>query len=254
MRIGGSNISSATNNIKDLCPIRGLFHVASGCSLLHFYPVVSKQFPIGPGISVRQGCDKSGLFRDGVTCTPSPNPCPIFPFDTGRSVSHLLCMDSLKVKQLAQRVAPDASPKEITRIVRQLRHWTLMSVLRAAGQVHVGAGRHREYPTEAVYIAAILIELAGIGLAVDALFPVGVGLYSSLNPKSTNWTKDHARFWRDAIDGKRRVYLTLSIRRASIETGLSIYDPDAPNCRYPVAKDDTNAIIIDLTKLFRKLA
>ena len=49
----------------------------------------------------------------------------------------------LTVSELARAVAPNADEAEISRIVRQLRHWTLTGVLSLAGTVHTGAGRHR---------------------------------------------------------------------------------------------------------------
>ena len=47
----------------------------------------------------------------------------------------------LTVSELARAVAPTADAAEISRIIRQLRHWTLTGVLSLAGTVHTGAGR-----------------------------------------------------------------------------------------------------------------
>ena len=112
--------------------------------------------------------------------------------------------ESYSVSQLAERVAPTADESEVARIIRQLRHWTLTGVLMTLGATHTGAGRHRRYSGDAVYVAAVLIELSRLGLPVGALHLVSLGLLGYLKPVRTRSGKpsiseQQAKLWHRAI-------------------------------------------------------
>ena len=89
-------------------------------------------------------------------------------------------MEQFTVSAVARAVAPNADEAEISRIIRQLRHWTLTGVLRLAGTVHTGAGRHRKYSGDAIYVAAVMVELARMGLPVGALSSLSTRIISIL--------------------------------------------------------------------------
>ncbi len=99
-----------------------------------------------------------------------------------RCLYNLAMIESYSVSQLAQRVAPTADKAEVARITRQFRHWTLTGVLRPLGATLTGAGRHRRYSGDAVYVAALMIELARLGLPVGTLHLVAMELMVILRP------------------------------------------------------------------------
>ena len=158
--------------------------------------------------------------------------------------------DTLTVKQLATRAAPGASPDEIQKIIRQLRHWTASHVLLPSTDIHTGAGRHRKYATGAVYNAAVLLELATLNLPVGVL-SLAASILPSAIPwkKSTPLGKDASQKWGEAISGERRVFFRFSTTKEKIQIR---------NFALVYAEDEilteNSAIVVDLTKLFSPLS
>ena len=66
---------------------------------------------------------------------------------------------SLTVSQLAERLLPVAPSGDLEGLIRQIRHWTLSGVIKPAGDIHTGAGRHRRYEQNECYFAALALEL-----------------------------------------------------------------------------------------------
>ena len=169
--------------------------------------------------------------------------------------------ESYSVSQLAERVAPTTDKAEVARITRQLRHWTLTGVLGTLGATHTGAGRHRRYSGDAVYVAAVLIELSRLGLPVGALHLVSLGLLGYLKlvrarSGKPSKAEPQAHLWRRAIKGERTIYLTFNVRfddEGAKGGGLALYDADEPNPPSPITKDHMSAIVADLTQLFEPL-
>ena len=167
-------------------------------------------------------------------------PCP---YSTGMD-------DALTVKELAARAAPGAGPDEIQQIIHQLRHWTASHVLLPSTEIHTGPGSHRKYSADAVYNAAVLLELAALNL------PVGILLVASaILPRVITWPtnplgKDVARKWAEAISGKRRVFFRFStaMGKAQIRNMGLIYAGDEI-----LIEGMIGAIVLDLTKLFSRL-
>ena len=167
--------------------------------------------------------------------------------------------ESYSVSQLAERVAPTTDKAEVARITRQLRHWTLTGVLGTLGATHTGAGRHRRYSGDAVYVAAVLIELSRLGLPVGALQLVSLGIMGILRPMRTRSGKrsnsePQAVLWRRAIKGGGTIYLTFNVRFDAVgakEVGLTLYDADEPLS--PITEGHMSAIVVDLTQLFGPL-
>jgi hypothetical protein len=78
--------------------------------------------------------------------------------------------DALTVSELAKAVCPfGAAPAQVDFLSRRIRHWTLSGLLPTLGEKHVGAGRNRHYPADAMYLVALLNSLADFGLSVWAL-------------------------------------------------------------------------------------
>ena len=155
--------------------------------------------------------------------------------------------DTLTVKELAIRVAPGASPDEIQQIIRQLRHWTASHVLLPSTELHTGPGTHRKYSADAVYNAAVLLELAALNLPVGVLM-----IASGMLPRTIPWPdpplgKDMSRKWAEAISGERRVFFRFStvMGKAQIRNMALIYAEDEI-----MIGDMIGVIVLDLTKLF----
>ncbi len=175
---------------------------------------------------------------------------------------YMPCMEeSYSVSQLAQRVAPDADKAEVALITRQLRHWTLTGVLRPLGATLTGAGRHRRYSGDAVYVAALMIELARLGLPVGTLHLVAMELMVILRPIRRRDGKgpigaNTARLWQRAIKGEGTIYLTSNLRfddQGAKEGGLALYDAGEPDPPSPITIGHMSAIVVDLTQLFEPL-
>ena len=171
------------------------------------------------------------------------------------------------VSELARRIAPDADEPEIARIVRQLRHWTLTGVLHLAGTVHIGgvhtgAGRHRQYSGDAVYLAAIMVELARMGLPVGALHLVSGCMIAVLKrPKrglagKTLPDNSALKLWRRAIEGAGRVCAVFHVlfdSSGALEGNVALYDAEAPDAPLPIIEGRLSAIVVDLTRLFGQI-
>ena len=158
--------------------------------------------------------------------------------------------DTLTVKELAIRAAPGASPDEIQQIIRQLRHWTASHVLLPSTELHTGPGTHRKYSADAVYNAAVLLELAALNLPVGVLMVAAVMLPNAAPLPNRPLGKNTKRKWAEAISGKRRVFFRFSpvMGKAQIRNMALIYAEDEI-----VTEDVIGVIVVDLTKLFGRL-
>jgi DNA-binding transcriptional MerR regulator len=63
---------------------------------------------------------------------------------------------------------PDIVALQGTALVERIRHWTRERMLLPAGQLHTGRGKHRYYPADAIYEAALLQTLTTAGLSISA--------------------------------------------------------------------------------------
>jgi DNA-binding transcriptional MerR regulator len=71
------------------------------------------------------------------------------------------------VGEIARRIAPIAS-STADQMTEKIRHWTREQML-APTHLHSGTGRHRTYPQNAVYEAALLHVLTNAGFTVSAM-------------------------------------------------------------------------------------
>ena len=117
-------------------------------------------------------------------------------------------------------------------------------------EIHTGPGTHRKYSADAVYNAAVLLELAELNLPVGVLM-----LAASTLPNTVPWRvaplgKDTKRKWAEAISGKRRVFFRFSSvkGKAQIRNMALIYAEDEI-----VTEDALAVIVVDLTRLFSQL-
>lgn len=86
----------------------------------------------------------------------------------------------LTVKDIARHVAFDKSEEGVSRVLRQIRHWTESDLLRPASRKNTGTGIPRLYLVEpTIEIIAVLLEVARYGATVDILKPVADALYDA---------------------------------------------------------------------------
>ena len=94
----------------------------------------------------------------------------------------------LTLKDIAQCIAFSKSDQGITRMARQIRHWTQSDLLRPESEKETGKGVPRLYAdTPTIEIAALLLELARYGATVDILKPVADELYAEWSEYGRNF-------------------------------------------------------------------
>jgi MerR HTH family regulatory protein len=74
---------------------------------------------------------------------------------------------TVTVGEIARRIAPITS-STAEQMIEKIRHWTREQML-APAHLHSGSGRHRTYPENAVYEAALLHVLTSAGFTVSAM-------------------------------------------------------------------------------------
>lgn len=98
-------------------------------------------------------------------------------------------------------------PEERERLLRRLRYWTLTGVLRPAEGLHTGVGRHRRYDQKSILVAAVLYELAQMGLSLGTMKHAADCLYEEfVGPRAD------PEYWRSQDTS---TYLRLSFHEAS---------------------------------------
>ncbi len=161
--------------------------------------------------------------------------------------------EGLTVKGITERVQPD--PAEAPAVHRRLRHDTKLGLLAPLGEKHSGTGRWRTYPEEAVYVAAVLEELAKYGVdlrvraSVAALVWYGLGFDRVGEPFSDSVEVkkgDALPNFQRALDNSTDVYLHIARetgRTGSVGTSLQALPEE----------DVSSVLTINLTKVFAKL-
>ena len=163
------------------------------------------------------------------------------------------------VRELVDKLAPEGDETEKLRLIRQIRHWTNADLLTPQGKKHTGTGVSRQYGPDEVRKAAILRELGRFGMTVTQLEGMGEYLDGLAEDPS----------WRDAITGKRPVYLELfstpddeeqTWRVARDEPDLKQLHPDAKPLRIKIGTKHTNgasytsALVLSLNRIFARLS
>ena len=82
--------------------------------------------------------------------------------------------ETLTLKQLVQHVAPVYFTQAETKtLARQIQHWTVCGLFDQAGvsipDKHVGRGRSRRYPNNAIFWCAFFRAMTGYGMAPDKM-------------------------------------------------------------------------------------
>jgi DNA-binding transcriptional MerR regulator len=77
--------------------------------------------------------------------------------------------EKLTVKDIAEKIAYVKTHGGVSKVIRQLRHWTAKDLLKPIGGKSTGTGNSRLYNEYAFVIAAILFETSRYGLPLDLL-------------------------------------------------------------------------------------
>ena len=161
-------------------------------------------------------------------------------------MSHGRNMDT--VKQLAARLRPLRDDPDRARLVRRIRHWTLVGLLPTDGDLHVGEGRHRRYQPDTAFTVALLEELARHDLGVGSLKAVMFALaaYRALR------TRDDRDPIGEAMRGERSVAAWFSVSEAPDGWGIGVQMMvDPPGLDLPDSV--TSALVVNLTKVFSRV-
>src|SRR5271166_668084 len=124
----------------------------------------------------------------------------------------------LTVSELVDRCRPVLAPQdsnldeERRRIwLRRARHWSTLDILPSAPASRDGTGHHRRYEEEAVYIAAVLLRIADLGVSVSITRDVAKAL--QLQQSGADFSESFPRWWQQAVAGKPpgNYYLIIAI-------------------------------------------
>ena len=137
------------------------------------------------------------------------------------------------VSEIVERIAKPRRSKAV--LNERIRHWTRERLLSPIGKRNPGTGRHRSYHDTAVLDAALLNELADMGLQISTMRKA----LAAAQQLHSEWGKAKAK------EGKRFF--------------LSIYFPTEipPYLHFgdgnPLETDFEALIVFDLTRLFARL-
>jgi DNA-binding transcriptional MerR regulator len=100
----------------------------------------------------------------------------------------------LTVSEVVDCCAPPSDELRTTWL-RRLRDWSNIGLLHISGRYREGAGRHRLYSPDAVYVAAVMLRLADLGVPVGTLIPVAEIIQ---RPSRARRKQDFRNFWAEA--------------------------------------------------------
>jgi len=106
--------------------------------------------------------------------------------------------DTYSVKEMAKILAESDNSEDYRRVYRQIRYWTEKDTLPPNSDLNPGTGVSLEYDEDSLCHAAILQELAHIGVNQAALMVLASELTDVYETKA----------WANAKSGKAPVYLT----------------------------------------------
>lgn len=108
----------------------------------------------------------------------------------------------LTVSELAEACAPindeyEFDDNKFTVWTRRLRHWSVLDILPKKYIRHADeAGRHRLYSADLVYIAAVLLRIAGMGISVKLISKISHELQKAIDIKNSKFSE----FWLAALE------------------------------------------------------
>jgi DNA-binding transcriptional MerR regulator len=138
------------------------------------------------------------------------------------------------VGEIARRIAPLTS-STADQMTEKIRHWTREQII-APTHLHSGTGKHRTYPENAVYEAALLHVLTSAGFTVSAM----------------RYLVDAVTHTRLALPKWRKkggpLYLRISRTASDRTEGPEILEEE------PGSPSADLTIVVDLARLFSRIA
>ncbi len=160
----------------------------------------------------------------------------------------------MTLREIVRRLDPARIARSMTE--RRVRHWTSSGVLRLSGTLFPGQGQAREYDEEAVFVAAVLNELAKYGMPLATLEAVARDLYGIIGDHTqVNSAGDVVGdLWQQSKAGGA-IGLTMAqvptTTAGKTQIALSIDRMDGTtNPFFPTSDGGHSAVLIDLRSLF----
>ncbi|MEP0521434.1 MAG: hypothetical protein ABJO09_06440 [Hyphomicrobiales bacterium] len=93
----------------------------------------------------------------------------------------------MSVKYFSRLLVPDGDEAALAKMMRQVRHWTALDLLRTAGPKATGTGVSRVYDEDELYKAVILEELVRVGVPAAFMEENEFGEWLDLNKGMEHW-------------------------------------------------------------------
>ncbi|MGD9617443.1 MAG: hypothetical protein AB7H90_20285 [Alphaproteobacteria bacterium] len=158
----------------------------------------------------------------------------------------------LTVSDLAHACIPlDASeeydPERAKLWTRRLRHWATLEIIPAAAKNRAGAGQHRLFDSEIVYMAAILLRVAATGTSIAVIRRTAEALQQN--------AKGEGKFtatWHAAVSGNdnKNYWFFINFIGEEEEIDIALLEGDYP----PAPPDNLEpSILLYLSRLFETI-
>lgn len=166
---------------------------------------------------------------------------------------HLL----MSVKHFSRLLVPDEDEAALAKMMRQVRHWTALDLLRTAGPKATGTGVSRVYDEDELYKAVILEELVRLGVPAAFMEDSGCGEWLENNKKQKHWqtakTGKKDIFLHIASNADEGSMLTLSDDPARLMSFLAHAEQDEFTKSKPLVQFFSSLIIVNVSALFSKV-
>jgi len=168
--------------------------------------------------------------------------------------------------EIAPILARSNPESDVSRIQRQVRHWTIHNLLQPAKK-HTGRGRDRRYTAHQIRKAAVYMELARFGMTV--------GLLEGVSEWLDMLEEENSALWNAAKERALRVFMRSTwTAEESYQGGLLVHDDDFEEAKkwgkryrntiFPVASSFTDRmqkalegsyshVYVNLTALFKSI-
>lgn len=163
----------------------------------------------------------------------------------------------MSVKHFSRLLVTDGDEAALAKMMRLVRHWTALGLLRTAGPKATGTGVSRVYDEDELYKAVILEELVRLGVPAAFMEDSGCGEWLENNKKQ--------KYWQTAKTGNRDIFLhiasnadegsmmTLSDDPARLMSFLAHAEQDEIKQSKTNVQFFSSLIIVNVTAIFQKV-
>lgn len=163
----------------------------------------------------------------------------------------------LSVKRFSRLLVPDGDEAALAKMMRQVRHWTALDLLRTAGPKSTGTGVSRVYDEDELYKSVILEELVRLGVPAAFLGEIEFGEWLELNKSFDHWNNAKAGerdvFLHFASNGNEGTTLSMSDDPSRLLAFLGFVNVDEALKRNTLAELYSSLIIVNVTALFDRV-